>query len=123
MNFGSYFRELRKSKHKTQEEIAVAIGKSKMLISGVETGRNQSFAESDIEKICKTLELTDVEKKELFLRAAKARGTLPAVINEYLFEHDDLTLMISNMASEKVNGDSLDRIIKYVEGILNVKNN
>lgn len=123
MNFGEYFQKLRKAKYKTQEEIAAAIGKSKMLISGVETGRNHSFAETDIEKICEALELTDSEKKELLFQAAKARGILPSSINDYLFEHEDLLLMLGDMATQNVNSESLDRIIKYAEGILNVKNN
>ena len=45
MSFGTYFKKLRKAKGITQESVAVAIGKSKMLVSGVESGKNGAFIE------------------------------------------------------------------------------
>lgn len=122
MNFGDYFRELRKSKHKTQEELAAAIDKSKMLISGIETGRNASFSDEDIDKIVNAMSLSEEEGKKLRLEAAKARGKLPNEITQYLFEHDDLITIIGIMADRQVNDRSLNRIIKYVEELLDVKN-
>lgn len=123
MNFGDYFRELRKSKHKTQEELAAAIDKSKMLISGVETGRNASFSDEDIDKIVEAMSLSEKEGKKLRIEAAKARGRLPDKITQYLFEHDNLITIIGIMADRHVNDGALDRIIKYAEELLNVKNN
>ena len=75
--FGDYFKELRKSKDVTQKQIADAIGKSTMLISGIETGKNGPFTEADLESVSEVLSLSEVEKKQLFIEAAKAKGTLP----------------------------------------------
>ena len=122
MIFGKYFKELRKSKDKTQEELAGAIGKTKMLISGVETGRNASFSDEDIDKIIPALALTEDEGLKLRIEAAKARDTLPSDIAKYLFKHEDLLMMIGNMADRQIHDGPLDRIIKYAEEILNVKN-
>ncbi len=43
MSFGMYFRELRKSKQITQKQLASAIEKTPMLISGIETNKNGPF--------------------------------------------------------------------------------
>ena len=56
MNFGTYFRELRRSKKITQKQLAGAIGKTPMLISGIETNKNGPFSDDDLSKIadCKS---------------------------------------------------------------------
>ena len=90
MEFGEYFRELRKTKKLTQAQIAAYIGKSKMLVSGVETGKNGAFLDEDIEKISNLMELTDKEKQKLFYEASKARERLPAYLSSYMHRHGEV---------------------------------
>lgn len=123
MSFGIYFKDLRKSKDKTQEELAEAIGKSKMLISGVETGRNTSFSDEDVDKLIKVLDLSEEESWKLRNESARARNRLPSDVTGYLFAHEKLLVALENMADQQLDGSRLDRIIHYAEDILNVENN
>ncbi len=123
MSFGEYFGDLRKSKGFTQEEIAVAIGKSKMLVSGVETGRNDAFVESDLERITELMNLSDVERRRLYMEASKARSRLPARILEYVSQHDDMYGLLELIVDRNMNSKSLKKVKKYVEEMSNVKNN
>ncbi len=123
MSFGEYFGDLRKAKGFTQEEIAVAIGKSKMLVSGVETGRNDAFVESDLERITELMNLSDVERRRLYMEASKARSRLPARILEYVSQHDDMYGLLELIVDRNMNSKSLKKVKKYVEEMSNVKNN
>ncbi len=123
MSFGPYFKDLRKSKNKTQEELAEAIGKSKMLISGVETGRNTSFSDEDIDKLIKVMELSDEEGEKLRIEASRASGKIPPITTRYLLNHEDLLIALGNMANRQLDGSQLKKIIECVEEVLYVKNN
>lgn len=70
-HFGEYFKKLRKSRGFTQEQIDTAIGKSKMLINGVGTGRNGAFVDRDLEAIARILEFSTDERNKLFFEASK----------------------------------------------------
>lgn len=122
MSFGIYFRDLRKSKEMTQEALAEAIGKTKMLISGIETGRNISFSDEDVDKIIKVLNLSNEESWKLRNEAARARNRLPSNVTGYLFDHEELLMTLENMADRQLDGGRLNRIIHYAEEILNGKN-
>lgn len=123
MEFGEYFRELRKTKKLTQAQIAAYIGKSKMLVSGVETGKNGAFLDEDIEKISNLMELTDKEKQKLFYEASKARERLPAYLSSYMHRHGEVYDLLEIMVKEEMSTDTLRKIKSYAEGLASVKNN
>lgn len=123
MSFGIYFKNLRRTKDKTQEELAEALGKTKMLISGVETGRNTSFSDEDVDKLIKVLDLSNEEGRKLRNESARARNRLPSNVTGYLFAHEKLLVTLESMADQQLDGSRLDRIIHYAEDILNVENN
>ncbi len=123
MSFGKYFKELRKTKGYTQERIASAIGKSKMLVSGVETGRNDAFVEDDLEIIADLFKLSSDEKNKLFYEASMARSRLPIHFFEYMNKHNEIYNLLEIIV-EKDMGSKMLKIIKsYVEGLENVENN
>lgn len=122
MKFGEEFRALRERKNKTQGDIAEVIGKSRMLVSGVETGKNNSFTDADIEKIICALGLDSQERYRLRTGAAKVQNKLPPHITNFLYENDDFLRTINEMAERKVGGNTLARIVNYMEEVLNVKN-
>ena len=113
--FGKYFKNLRKSKDVTQKQIANAIGKSIMLISGIETGKNGPFTEEDLESISKTLMLSETEKSQLFIEAAKTKGTLPAYLLDYVICHDDVYDLLEVLAQKNMEGTSLKEIVRYAK--------
>lgn len=115
--FGIFFKNLRKSKNVTQKQIANAIGKSTMLISGIETGKNGPFTEADLELISKTLMLSETEKSQLFIEAAKTKRTLPTYLLDYVVCHDDVYDLLEVLAQKNMEGKSLKKIVKYAKEI------
>ncbi len=79
MTFGEYFKKLRKSKQFTQEEIASKTGKSKMLVSGIEAGRNGAFIDEYLEIIAEAFALSSVEKVNCFMQHQKHEIAFPSI--------------------------------------------
>ena len=87
--FGKFLREKRKEHEKTQEYIAKLMGKKKMLISGMETGKNNPPQGKDLENMMCALGLDDNEKNEFRKKAAFARNTLPdEIINMKMSQNE-----------------------------------
>lgn len=122
MHFGEYFRKLRIDKGITQERVAKMIGKSKMLVSGVETGRNDAFIDEDLEVIANGFHLSQEERSKLFFEASKAREHIPSYIRAYMNEHEDAYAILDIMSNEGMSSDVLKRIKKFVEDINDDKN-
>lgn len=120
MSFGEYFRKLRKSKNATQKQIADEIGKTTMLVSGVETNKNNPFSASDLDRIASFLNLSEQERKDLEKEAARARGALPAYMLRYFNDHDEAYQLLDILVERKIGTNSLQKIIRYVEGSKNV---
>jgi len=123
MNFGEYFKSLRKSKKYTQEAVAEKIGKSKMLVSGIETGRNGAFLDEDLEIISSLFELNSEEKRKLFLEASKTRERIPVHILNYMNDHDEVYYILDIMAQSDFGDKKLTLLKKYVEELNDAKNN
>lgn len=123
MNFGNYFRALRVAKGRTQAQIAKIIGKSKMLVSGIETNKNGPFNEMDLKKISKALDLTEMEKKKLSFEAAKARNKLPSHISKYVMRNEVAVEVLDVMVQNNFNNNALKKVIKYMEILTSAKNN
>ena len=115
MDFGSYFKNLRESKHITQQQVAAAIGKSKMLVSGVETNKNAPFIDEDLKFIAGVLNLSEEEERKLYKEAAKARGKLPKYLLDYLIESDEAYNLLEMCAKKNLGKDSLSRIMQIME--------
>lgn len=120
MSFGEYFRNLRKSKNATQKQIADEIGKTTMLVSGVETDKNKPFSISDLNRIAKFLDLTEQERRDLEKEAAKARGILPAYMISYFNDHDEAYQLLDIFVEGEIGTNSLQKIIRYAEELMNV---
>ncbi len=117
MIFGVYFRELRKSKQITQRTIAKAIGKSTMLISGVETSKNGPFSNDDLQIIADCLSLSQDEYVDLQIQAAKARGMLPPHMTDYIAEHDGVYKLLEILVQREMDEKSLIKLRTYAEGM------
>ena len=115
MSFGSYFKDLRKSKQVTQKEIADAIGKKPMLVSNVENSKNGPFVDVDLKKISVALDLSEDEKEKLYKEAAKASGKLPPHLLDYLTRHDEVYSLLEVLAKKELGSDSLSKIIQLVK--------
>jgi len=117
MSFGTYFRELRKSKQITQKQLASAIGKTPMLISGIETNKNGPFSDEDLRKIAGYMELTEVEYSDLLIQASNARGKLPPHIADYIASHREAYSLLEVLAQRNLGETLLKRIKIYAEEI------
>lgn len=113
--FGRLLREKRKKYGKTQEQIAAFMGKNKMLISGMETGKNNPPKGEDLIKMIKALGLEEREILEFKNKAAFERSTLPDEIIKMIKE-DERVLDILYQINEK---NLTDEKYKEVIAILN----
>ena len=98
-------------------------GKSKMLVSGIETGRNGAFLDEDLEIISSLFELNSEEKRKLFLEASKTRERIPVHILNYMNDHDEVYYILDIMAQSGFGDKKLTLLKKYVEEIIDAKNN
>lgn len=114
MVFGEYFHSLRTAKGKTQKQIAEAIDKTAMYISGVESGKNGSFQEIDLEKIVYFLELTDQERLELYRNAALSRNKLSKEIADYILTRNRAYTILQMMQRRNLSDEELECIEKYI---------
>jgi transcriptional regulator with XRE-family HTH domain len=113
ISFGEYFKKLRLSKDKTQEEIANYIGKHKMLISGIEHGKNNPPKEEDLKKIAFELNLDEEERMILFQIAAYDRGTLPNEMVEYIIDNDIVFELIKTVKDNQFNTQQIKKLIDF----------
>ena len=122
MSFGIYFRDLRVKKGFTQAQIAHVIGKTRMLVSGVETEKNGASSESDLEKIAVALRLDDEEKKELLYQAAFSRNRIPADYMTYLTNHKNAFLLLGVMERNQMDNELVQKLLEYAEELNNAEN-
>ena len=115
MTFGDYFRELRKSKNKTQKEIADCIGKSTMLVSGVEKGKNGPFNTEDLKKIARYLELTKDEEESIMTEAAIERGVIPEYLVEYMSRVRKVYSLLITLRNNKYTDKDISELVTNLE--------
>lgn len=111
--FGKYFRELRKRKNMTQNDIAEIIGKKKMLISGVGLGKNGSFLEEDLLKIAHSMKLDENETRELMKEAAKSRDTIPRNMINYIYQNEGAYNLLYLLCEEKASKEQLKILLEF----------
>lgn len=102
-SFGTFLRELRntRSPSMTQEELANAIGRSKMTISQFENGKNAPPQGELLDKIIIALKITDDEENTLRFLSAEYRKKVPGDIEEYFFNNPSVCKAIR--MAQKVN--------------------
>lgn len=88
-SFGKLLRSLRLSRQPsmTQDDLARAIGRGKMTISQIESGKNAPPQGELLKQIIKVLELNTEEEIELIFLSAKSRKGIPADIEDYFFSN------------------------------------
>lgn len=91
-SFGEYLRSLRKSQNPsmTQEQLAKAIGRSKMTVSQFENGKNAPPQGKLLESIISALTITDEQESILRFLASESRRTVPGDIEDYFFKNPSI---------------------------------
>ena len=115
MTFGEYFRKLRVKKSKTQKDIAACIGKTTMLVSGVEKGKNGPFSTEDLKYIARYLELSKEEEEELLIEASAERGSIPDHLIAYMRKYRKSYELIAILKEKKYNNNDISELMKKLE--------
>ena len=115
MSFGKYFKSLRIKKNIRQKEIADCIGKSAMLVSGVENEKNGPFIEEDLIKISRCLGLSKKEEELLFIEAAIERGTLPGYLAQYMIQYRESYKLLAVLKEKKYKNKDISELIRKLE--------
>lgn len=93
MTFGQYIRSKRMHDRRelTLRDVSERLGLSLSLLSDIEQGRRKPFDSDKIDQFCAELALSDADKARMYDLAAKARGEIPADIED--------TMMYSEIGS------------------------
>lgn len=104
--FGAYLRELRDAKEMTQEQLGEAVGKKKMTISLIESGKNDPPQGDFLEKII--LALAPSLDNEIKLRdlSALARNSIPSDFIDYFKANEEIRNAIRR--AQKTNKQNAD---------------
>lgn len=105
--FGVYLKSLRLSRSPamTQEDLARAIGRSKMTVSQFESGKNSPPQGNLLDEIINALKLDSDEKEKLVFLAAKSRKVMPQDIEDYFFDNPAICSAIRAAMNNKDNVD------------------
>ncbi|MDF3004092.1 MAG: Helix-turn-helix domain [Oscillospiraceae bacterium] len=114
--FGNYLKEIRKKHEKTQQQLATAIGRHKMLISGMEKGNNSPPRPEDIEKLVVALELTQEERLEFIDKAALHKNTIPDDILTFLLSEPRMRQFVRLAQQYGMAEEKYELIEKIVRG-------
>lgn len=114
--FGHFLKTLREAKGFTQRQLGDAVGKNKMTISLIESGKNGPPQDKFLNRIIEVLELESEAKSRLLDYAAIPRKGLPSDIADYFIQHEELRKTI-RLAME--NGKENDDWRRIQEELLN----
>jgi len=105
--FGKYLKSLRLCHNPamTQEDLATAIGRSKMTVSQFESGKNSPPQGDLLNKIIEALNLDEKESAQLIFLAAKSRKSMPQDIEEYFFNNPAICSAIRAAMNNNNEGD------------------
>lgn len=78
----------------TQEQLAKAIGRSKMTVSQFEKGKNAPPQGELLESIISALTLSDEQESHLRFLSSESRKTVPGDIETYFFENPSICTAI-----------------------------
>lgn len=121
MNYGSEFRRVRLARGKTQQETADYIGKSNMLISGIETGKNKVFSDDDFIKITEYLSFTEEEKMKLHKLAMGSNNRMPRELTEFICSSDKMADLLETIRVNRCNDEQIEVLIQYCKKIMKEK--
>ncbi|MBQ8540800.1 MAG: helix-turn-helix domain-containing protein [Clostridia bacterium] len=115
-SFGAYLRELRNSRSPsmTQEELANAIGRSKMTISQFEKEKNAPPQGELLNKIIVALKATDDEENTLRFLAAEYRKKVPGDIEEYFFNNPCVCKAIRAAKNANLSNSDWEKVILLI---------
>lgn len=105
--FGEYLRTLRIEKGLSQEKLALAIDRKKMLISDIENGRNRPPQGETLNRIIQSLMLSQSEEQRLRFLAAKERNNVPNDIIDYFFSDPYIYDALRIAKIKKLSGSDL----------------
>ena len=115
--FGAYLRSTRQAHGKTQQQLADAIEKHKMLISGMEKGHNNPPKGDDIEKLIVALELSPEERLEFLDKAALHRHSIPDDILTFLLEEHKMRSFIRLAQKYGMTDQKYEKVLKIAQEV------
>lgn len=88
LSFGEFLTQLRELKDVTLRELARKIGVSAPFLSDVEKNRRAPLTAERLEKVAEALNLSDIEKTQMYDIAGKQRNTIAPDLPDYIMERD-----------------------------------
>lgn len=125
MTFGEYLRFLRQHHDPplTQEQLAEKIGRSKMLISSFENGKNAPPQEELLLQIIHCVCSSTDECNQLRFLACFERKIVPGDLSDYFFSHPSICSVLRIAERQKLDDTFWERLKSYLEGLENGSQN
>lgn len=122
-SFGSFVKNKRLNKGYSIRFLARMLNISHAYLVNIEAGRKGPFNYERCEVLSKALELTSLEKAEMYDLANKeliAKGRLPEQLRIYLMANQDVSDILTGIINVPIN--EMDKLKKIIGGYSNGKN-
>lgn len=87
-NFGSFLQSKREERNITLREMSRKLSVSAPFLSDVEKGRAAPLTKERLEKVAKILDLTEVERNEMYDIVGKQKNIVAPDVSDYVMERD-----------------------------------
>ena len=114
ITFGDFIIIKRKEKDISARQLAIAINISPVYMCDIEKDRKFALSDELLEKIRRTLLLSEDDSELMYDLAAKARKTVSADLPEYIMENEIVRTALRTAKKNNIPDEKWEKFIKEI---------
>jgi len=114
LTFGEFIILKRKEKDISARQLAIAINISPVYMCDIEKDRKFALSDELLEKIRRTLLLSEDDSELMYDLAAKARKTVSADLPEYIMENEIVRTALRTAKKNNIPDEKWEKFIKEI---------
>jgi len=114
LTFGDFIILKRKEKDISARQLAIAINISPVYMCDIEKDRKFALSDELLEKIRRTLLLSEDDSELMYDLAAKARKTVSADLPEYIMENEIVRTALRTAKKNNIPDEKWEKFIKEI---------